>query len=91
MLIVLLSGLCALFMPLAGALENTLITTSDRATALSLNAMIGDSLIVLLDLGLGRAADASLPLALALCALCCLFATGLFSGVPLQESATAAK
>ena len=90
-LIVLLSGLCALFMPLAGALENTLIITSDRATALSLNAMIGDSLIVLLDLGLGRAADASLPLALALCALCCLFATGLFSGVPLQESATAAK
>lgn len=90
-LIVLMSSLCALFMPLAGALENSLIATTDRATALSLNAMIGDSLIVLLDLGLGRAADASLPLALALCALCCLFAAGLFAGVPLQESTPAVK
>ena len=84
-LIVLLSVLCALFMPLASALENSLITTPDRATALSLNAMIGDSLIVLLDLGLGRAADASLPFALILSALCCLLAAGLFTGVPLQD------
>lgn len=90
-LIVLLSALCALFMPLAGALENSLITTADRATALSLNAMIGDSLVVLLDLGLGRAADTSLPLALALSAFCCLLAAVLFAGVPLKESMSATK
>ncbi len=77
-LVTLLAALAALFTPLAGTLENQLITTSDRATALSLNAMISDSFIVLLDVGLGRAADFSLPLALGLCGIGCLAAWSIY-------------
>ena len=76
-LIVLLSALSALFFPLAWTLENRRVTADDRATALSLNAMAGDSLAVLLDLGLGRAANASLPASMGLCALMCLLAFAL--------------
>ena len=79
--IVLLSVLSALFIPLAWSAENDLVTSDDRATALSLNAMAGDSLAVLLDLGLGRAADASLPAAFGLCGMACLLAFGLLSRV----------
>ena len=79
--IVLLSALSALFVPLAWTAENDLVASDDRATALSFNAMAGDSLAVLLDLGLGRAADASLPAAFGLCGMACLMAFGLFSRV----------
>lgn len=79
LLITLLTALAALFTPLAGTLENSLVATADRATALSLNAMVSDSLIVLLDMGLGRAADASLPLALGICGIGCLGAAGIFA------------
>ena len=86
LLVTLLTALAALFSPLAGALENEKIATPDRATALSLNAMISDSLIVLLDIGLGRAADASLPLALGICGIACLGAAGLFRMVRVEPS-----
>ncbi|MBR6707777.1 MAG: MFS transporter [Clostridia bacterium] len=79
--IVLLSALSALFVPLAWTAENDLVASDDRATALSFNAMAGDSLAVLLDLGLGRAADASLPAAFGLCGMACLMSFGLFSRV----------
>ena len=74
LLIVLTAALTALFGPLAGKLENDLITVPDRATALSLNAMLRDSLIILIDLGLGRAADISLSLTLGLCCIGCILA-----------------
>lgn len=80
LLVALLSALTALFRPLSGARENALVATPDRATALSLNAMLADSLIVLLDLLLGRAADLSLPLALGLCGAGCLGAGMLWRG-----------
>ena len=79
LLVVLIAAASALFRPLRGALENRLIAVPDRATALSLNAMIGDSLIVLTDLGLGRAAGYSLSLGFGLCCLCCLTAAGVFA------------
>ena len=78
-LIVLVAFLSALFGPLAGTLENEMVVVKDRATALSLNAIISDSLIILLDLGIGRAADASLPLALGLCSAGCLAALAAFT------------
>ena len=78
-LIVLVAFLSALFGPLAGTLENEMVVVKDRATALSLNAIISDSLIILLDLGIGRAADASLPLALGLCSVGCLAALTAFT------------
>lgn len=62
----------ALFSPLAAAMEDHLITARDRATALSINAMLADSLILTLDLLLGKAADLSLPAALSICGGCCL-------------------
>ncbi|MBR4502034.1 MAG: MFS transporter [Clostridia bacterium] len=77
--IVLLSALSTLFFPLAWILENKLVTSDDRATVLSFNAMAGDSLAVLLDLVLGRAANASLPFSFGLCAAMCLLAFGLLS------------
>lgn len=85
-LIALLSLLSALFSPLSGAMENRLVATPDRATALSLNAMLADSLAVVLDLGLGRAADASLPLALGLCGAGCLAALLLFGTAARRSS-----
>ena len=57
------------------------MVTDDRATALSLNAMVGDSLIVLVDMGLGRAADVSLPLALGLGGMGCLAAMGIWGAM----------
>jgi MFS family permease len=86
LLVTLLTALAALFSPLADTLENEKIATPDRATVLSLNAMISDSLIVLLDIGLGRAADASLPLALGICGIACLGAAGLFRMVRVEPS-----
>ena len=67
------------FRPLAMTMQNDLIVTKDRATALSLNAIVSDSLIVMLDLALGRAADASLPLAFGMGCAACLTAAVLFS------------
>lgn len=75
-------GLCllfALYAPLSGTLENRLITVDDRATALSVSSLLSDSIAAVLSLLLGRAADASLPLALGLCGGLCLVAAGLFS------------
>ena len=67
-----LSLASALFAPLRSTMENRLITIDDRATALSMSSLLMDSVAMLLNLLLGRAADASLPLAMALGGgLCC--------------------
>lgn len=76
--ILLLCLISALYFPLSGAAENRLITTSDRATALSVSSLISDSVAVVLNLLLGKAVDASLPLALGLSSGVCLVAAGLF-------------
>ena len=73
--------LCAangLFDPLAQAAQNRLITQDDRATALSVNALVSDSVCIALNLILGRAAQAQLSLAFALCAGLCLSAAALY-------------
>lgn len=77
--ILLLCLASALYGPLAGAMENRLITVDDRATALSVSSLLTDSVAVLLNLLLGRAADASLPLVMALGGVLCLAALGLFT------------
>ena len=77
-LVAFLSLLAALFQPLIATVENERINSPDRATALSVNAMLADAVIILADLLLGRAADVSLPLALALCAFCCALSFILF-------------
>lgn len=77
--ILLLCLTSALYGPLASAMENRLITVDDRATALSVSSLLTDSVAMLLNLLLGRAADSSLPLAMALCAGVCLLALGLFA------------
>lgn len=68
----------SLYGPLSGVIENRLITVDDRATALSISSLFSDSTAILLNLLLGRAADVSLPLAMALGGLFCLLAAGLF-------------
>lgn len=76
--ILLLCLLSALYFPLSGAVENRLITTADRTTALSVSSLISDSVAVVLNLLLGKAVDASLPLALGLGGGLCVVAAGLF-------------
>ena len=45
-------------------LQNRQVTTDDRATALSLNALLMDTVAVFTNLVFGRAADVFLPLAM---------------------------
>ena len=68
----------ALYGPLAATLENRLIVTDDRATALSVNALVTDGAAIPLNLLLGRLTEVSLPGAFSICALICLLAMGLF-------------
>lgn len=73
--------LCAansLFGPLAQTAQNRLITHEDRATALSVNALVSDGVCIALNLILGRAAQAQLPLAFALCAGLCFAVAALY-------------
>lgn len=76
--ILLLCAASALYGPLSAAVENRLIVTDERATALSVNALITDGVAVPLNLMLGRVADVSLPAALALCAGVCALSAALF-------------
>ena len=69
----------ALFGPLSSAMENHLIVTDDRATALSMNALLVDGVCIALDLILGRAVDISLSLAFALSAALCAIAPALYN------------
>ena len=69
----------ALFTPLSSTMENRLITINDRATALSVSSLLQDSIALLLNLLLGRAADHSLPLAMALGGSLCLLSMVMFS------------
>lgn len=69
---ILLLRVChSLFTPLQTTLQNRQVRTGDRATALSLNALLMDLVAVFTNLVFGRAADFFLPLAMGFgCALC---------------------
>lgn len=62
--VVLLRGCFNLMQPLCLAIQNKLIATRDRATALSMNAVVQDGLGVCLNLIFGRIAEVDLPAAL---------------------------
>mgnify|MGYP004555171551 CR=1 FL=1 len=62
--ILLLRMIYALLQPLQTNLQNRAITVDDRATALSLHAMLLDSTAIFTNLVFGRLADANLSLAL---------------------------
>ena len=78
MLITVVSAASALFSPLAGSMENEMIRTTDRATAMSLNAIICSSLAVPTELGLNGMADVSIPGTMILCAVLCVAAAVLY-------------
>ena len=84
-----MAALClasALYAPLSSALANGLITMESRATALSVSALVSDSAAALMNVVLGRAADASLPLALCVGGGACLMAMALFARASLRAS-----
>ena len=78
-LITMISAAGALFSPLVGSMENEMIRTPDRATAMSLNAIVGGSLAVPMELGLNGMADVSIPGTMILCAVLCVAAAALYS------------
>jgi predicted MFS family arabinose efflux permease len=77
--ILLLRVAFSLFQPLQTELQNQRVTIADRATALSLNALLLDGAGIATNLTFGAAAQQSLPLALALGALFCLAGLALYN------------
>lgn len=67
-----LAGLAgSLFGPIQSVAENRRVRTAARATELSVYAIVSDALSAGFNVAFGRAAEASLPLALWLCAALC--------------------
>lgn len=62
--VVLLRVCFSLFQPLQTDLQNRMVRTGDRATALSINAVLGDGVAILTNLSFGAVADRSLTAAL---------------------------
>ena len=79
MLITVISAAGALISPLTGSMQNEMIKTPDRATAMSLNAIVGGSLAVPMELGLNGMADVSIPGTMVLCAVLCAVSAVLYS------------
>ncbi|PKL23459.1 MAG: hypothetical protein CVV47_14565 [Spirochaetae bacterium HGW-Spirochaetae-3] len=52
----------AMFRPLSASLQNERVVGSERATALSVNAMVAELVAAALNVGVGRAAGAGLPI-----------------------------
>lgn len=78
--ILLMCTASALLGPLTATVENRLVVTEDRATALSVNTLLADGVAIPLNLLLGRLAEASIPGAFLLCGAACLLAGALFQG-----------
>ncbi|MBQ9857798.1 MAG: MFS transporter, partial [Oscillospiraceae bacterium] len=70
--IIFLQGVFSVFEPLQISLENQMVQSKDRATALSINTVITDSTAAGLSVALGYAAEINLSLAFCLCALLCI-------------------
>lgn len=68
----------SLLQPMQKEQQNRRISTANRATALSMNAVLMDSIAVFLNVLLGYAAERSLPLSMALGAVLCAAALGLY-------------
>ena len=78
-LAVLLLRLCfSLMQPLQTELQNRQITGGDRATALSMNAVVMESMGIFLNLVFGRLAEVRLAAAMFLCAALCAFVAVLY-------------
>jgi MFS family permease len=60
--LVVASGAAALFLPLSCAVQNDRVRGSERATALSVNAMVAELVGAAVNVGIGQAAHASLAL-----------------------------
>ena len=80
MAVVGLRGCFSLLQPMFSDLENRLVTTKDRATALSMNAVLRDGLGIGLNLVFGAAAEISLPGAIVLGGVVCLGSLLCFRG-----------
>jgi len=76
--ILLLRMTYSLFMPLSKLLENQFVTHPNRATALSINAVLMDGVAIGTNLIFGKAADASLSLAFIIAMVFCIAAIVLF-------------
>ena len=68
----------SLLQPLQMAVQNRRVQTDDRATALSMNALLMNGVAIPVNLALGGAADVCLPLSLALAAGLCAVGLALF-------------
>lgn len=68
----------SLFMPLSKLLENQFVTHPNRATALSINAVLMDGVAIGTNLIFGKAADASLSLSFIIAMVFCIAAIVLF-------------
>ncbi len=68
----------SLLSPLGAELQNKAITTSDRATALSMSTMIMDLLAVFTNLVFGKLADFDLSTAMCLGGFLCIVGIGLY-------------
>lgn len=76
---VLLIRVCfSLLSPLAMELQNNIIVTDDRATALSMNSLVMDFLAVFTNLAFGKLADLSLGAAICFGGVLCLMGMGLY-------------
>lgn len=77
-----LSGLeaaMALYFPLHAVMENARVASPDRATALSVNALLSSGVGMAANLLLGAGAERSLPLSLLFCGGACLSSALLFA------------
>lgn len=76
--IMMVSVAIALMNPIALDIENKTISGNDRATMLSLYAIVGDVVSAVINPVLGKAADKSLQFSFGLCAVLCVVSIGLF-------------
>lgn len=84
--IMMVSVSIALMNPLAMDIENKSIIGNDRATMLSLYAIVSDVVSAFINPVLGKAADKSLQFSFALCAGLCVIAIGLFLTYSYKKS-----
>lgn len=75
----------SLFWPLQTEMQNRMIRTTARATALSMNALMMDGISISTNLAFGPLAQAALPLAMALGCAFCLMGAALFWKAAAQE------
>lgn len=69
----------SLFQPLQTQLQNQEIATENRATALSLNAVLMDVIAIFTNLAFGKTAELQFPLAMLLGCGLCVMGFGLYA------------